>query len=267
MDKYLTALPKLVVMLIISLGLFLVSNLGVFNDLQGAGMNLNLAISKPFIGVIQKVDDGWHLVTNLQQIQVENLQLKDQIAQLNQQLADMQSTQSQNQLLLSQQNLQLPHNSPQLICPVARYEYIPAPGYIYVSVGIKSGVKPGDLAVRYNYVVGQVIALYGDYAKVRLLTANDTNMPVHVGDKGAVGKFVGDAGLSFKVTDVDQAAEVSVGDNVKLLDATGEDLPGYIVGRVSQITGLDSDATKTLQVDSGLDFSKLDYVIIVANHV
>ena len=88
-----------------------------------------------------------------------------------------------------------------------------------------------------------------------------------VGDKGVIGKLTGDSGLDFKVVNVDQAADVVIGDTITILDTNNADLRGYIFGTISQITGLESDATKTLEISNPIELNKLDYVIIVPRHV
>ena len=267
MQQYTTAFPKLVVMLVISVLLALLSNLGVFNGLQAAGLDFNLAISRPFQNMVQGLASTWHLLSNMQQIQLENSQLKDQVAQLSQELNQLRDIQTQNQFLLGQLNLHIPVASSHLLSPVVRYEYVPAPGFIYVLTGSDANIQEGDLAVRYNYIVGRVSKVLGAYAKVQLISANDSSIPVRIGSKGIAGRLVGRSGLDYQVINVDQVAAVSVGDEIKLLDIQGLEISDLIFGKVERVEGKEAEATKTLVVDNPVDLNKLDYVIIIPNHV
>jgi cell shape-determining protein MreC len=269
MDKYTTAIPKLLIMLVISLALGLISNLGIFNEIQGVVFELNLAISRPFLDITRKLDDDLRLVNNLQQMQLENIQLKEQVAQLTQQLSTLTEVQEQNTFLLSQLNLQIPRPIPQLLATVVRYAYFPRPGDIYIEVGLNNAeVEIGDWATRYNYIVGKVIDINAGYARVRLINASESRIPVVIGPNAVVGELVGQLGLDYSVINVDQTAAVNIGDEVKLRTSdtdTGVNVD-LTFGSVASISGLESDATKTIQINSPIDLHNLDYVILVTNN-
>jgi len=269
MDKYITAIPKLLVFLLISLALGLLSNLGIFNEVQSVALELNLAISRPFADITRSLDDNWRLINNLQQMQLENIQLKDQVAQLSQQLANVNEIESQNAFLLSQLNLQTPRPVPQYLAKVVRYTYFPRPGDIYIEVGLNNTeVKIGDWAVRYNYIVGKIVDIQSGYARVRLINASESRIPVVIGANAIVGELVGHLGLDYFIVNVDQTVAINVGDEVKLriLDSDTSVNVDLVFGKVASTSGLESDATKTIQISSPIDLHNLDYVIIVPNH-
>ena len=269
MDKYTTAIPKLLIMLILSLVLGLISNLGIFNELQSVAFDLNLAISRPFVDSVRKLDDSWRLVSNLQQMQLENIQLKDQVAKLTQELSNLAEVQNQNTFLLSQLNLQTPHPIPQLLARVVRYTYFPRPGDMYIEIGLNnSEVQIGDWAVRYNYIVGKVTDISAGYARVRLINASESRIPVVIGPSAVVGELVGRLGLDYSVINVEQAAAINVGDEVdlRISDIDVNVNVDLTFGKVAKISGLESEATKTLEISSPIDLHNLDYVIVVSNH-
>lgn len=240
-------------------------------SLAGVGAEIQSRIAEPVLssvsGVTQlfrAVDGYTSLFSSLQEVRDENLKYKNRVAELETQLNEQEELQEENKWLRSQLVLELPRPQTGSISKVLKYEYSPSIGYIYINVS--ADVSVGDFATVYDYIVGEVVDIKGDIARVRLLAANDTNLLVKIGDESVVGKLKGGSGLGIVVEEVQANSQIKVNDEIKLLSPVGPYATHYELGKVSKIEGTPADPLWALSVDFPVDLFKLEYVIIIPNH-
>lgn len=255
---------QLIFFFAISLGLFSVGLTGIGSEIQSG---INKATNETLLGVTQlfrSVDSYASLFTSLQEVRDENLRYQNRVAELETELNKQQELIDENKWLRSQLVLELPREEQGSLAKVLKYEYSPSIGYVYTTVSPE--VKVGDLATVYDYIVGQVVEIKADTARVRLLAANDSNLLVRIGTQSVIGKLKGNGGISLNVDEVQANSEVGVGDEIKLLNPIGPYAAGYELGKVLEIEGNPADPLWSVKVDFPIDLFKIDYMIIIPNH-
>jgi rod shape-determining protein MreC len=258
---------QLIIFIFTAAFLYVLSGLPVVKNAQSQTTGVLTTLTSPVTSVTSRLDGAVRFITDLQQIHDQNRELQAQVAQLNEQLTDLRTIQSKNDWLTSQLNLKEAKFKEGQLVPVIRYEYVPSPGYVYVYVGSESSIKEGYWATTYDYIVGQVSSVSGSYAKVKLLSAPESSIPIKVGANSTLGVLKGNLGIDFEVVGVPANAGIKVGDEVKLADTQIANLEQYTFGKVKEITGGDAESTRELQIQLPVDLLSLTYLVLMPNHV
>lgn len=254
----------LLVLLIIGSALFLLSINGSFSSLQGFGLQTRVYITTPlqvFANNLNELSAFW---SGLQDIKTENARLKIELATLMQEHETLSQLEEQNKYLRTQLHAEIPQEVPKLLSSVVKYEYVPNPGYVYIHIGANSNVAIGDIATSFNYAVGEVVEVLGEFAKIRLLTAAETQVAVKIGKNEIVGLLQGEGGIGMKVINVRKQAKLKKKDKILFLTEKGIFAKEYIIGYVEEVIGFEADSTSTVIVQSPIDFQKLQYLIIIS---
>ncbi|MCL4393173.1 rod shape-determining protein MreC [Patescibacteria group bacterium] len=135
-------------------------------------------------------------------------------------------------------------------------------GYIYVSVDSKS-IKIGDSVVYENYLIGKITNIYGNYAKVMLISNVNMQVPVYIKNYNAI--LTGSLSNSLILNDVTQFDKISVGDIV-LTSGLGSSFPkNLIVGYISYISPNSSSSIRSVDVNNAINVNNLKYVFVLIN--
>ena len=135
-------------------------------------------------------------------------------------------------------------------------------GYIYVSVNSR-GIKVGDSVVYENYLIGKITNIYGNYAKVMLISNVNMQVPVYIKNYNAI--LTGSLSNSLILNDVTQFDKISVGDIV-LTSGLGSSFPkNLIVGYISYISPNSSSSIRSVDVNNAINVNNLKYVFILIN--
>jgi cell shape-determining protein MreC len=178
---------------------------------------------------------------------------------------ESQELQQENKWLLEQLSLDIGRQSMGILTDVVRYEYSPNIGYLYVDFGGDS-IKVGDVAVVNRFVVGEVVEVYSTLSKIRLISANQSEIPVKVGSNTA-GVLYGYSGLQLVIADVDAGSNVQIGDEVRYLTPLGADVGKFILGKVSKISTIAASPTMELEMETPLDLFNLHKVVLLPNQL
>lgn len=239
------------------------SQLGTFAPFQSAVVDLSQIVFAPVIKPIVWVSELSLAFMSIQQTKITELDMRSRVAELESNAMDAQDLAQENKWLREQLSLGIERQSIGTIANVVRYEYSPNVGYLYVDVG-DSMVAVDDVAVVNRYVVGEVVEVHATLAKVRLITANQSEIPVKVGSNTA-GVLHGRSGLQLVISDVDAGSNVQIGDEVRYLTPLGADVGKFILGKVIKITAVAASPTMELEMETPLDLFNLHRVILLPN--
>lgn len=146
--------------------------------------------------------------------------------------------------------------------------YEPSNSYntIMINKGTISGITVGDIVISADGVVGKVSDVGLNWANVVSLLDSSNAIGTRVCRTGEIVLTEGDADLSKKglcrVSFVNSATQISIGDFLETSGAAGIYPPGFMIGSVKEIT-IDENGAKYGIVEPCVDFNNLYEVIVI----
>lgn len=137
--------------------------------------------------------------------------------------------------------------------------------YIIINRGSDTGVRRGMPVVTAQGLVGRVVAVTAGAARVQVIT--DPNSAVNVRLEPSAPQAVVNGSLTGELLldMIPQSSEVNAGDLV-LTSGLGGNYPANIlVGQVTSVRRKETDMFQTGVVQSVVDFTRLDIVLVITN--
>jgi len=199
-------------------------------------------------------------------LRARNAELETEISQLQTQVIDLQQRVSQTEILAALVDFSRanPESSYKAASVIGR-DPSPFLHYIIINRGSNDGILRGMPVVTNQGLVGRIDAVIADAARVQLIT--DPNSTVNVQLKNAktdailLGSVTGDISLDM----IAQGAAVQSGDLILTSGLGGGYPPDLIVGQVINIRKLDYELFQQATVQSAVDFTRLDIVLVITN--
>lgn len=245
--------------LLLSLGGFLTP---IFNLILRPAISLQTWVSERYLAVNQLLTaqrDATLLRQENARLESENARLRSQIIDIQQQIAEVQ--------VLSAL-LDFARANPQneyLAAAVIGVDTSPFLHYVIINRGSDDGIRRGMPVVTQLGLVGRIAAVTANAARIQLIT--DPGMRVNVRilpsrvDAVLLGSLTGDISLDMVPLD----AVIDPGDLVLTSGLGGSYLPNLLIGQITGIRKRDFDLFQTGSIQSAVDFSQLDVVLVIIN--
>ena len=252
--------------LLIFFALFLLSsNLGKKRSWNPAEQVI-VEIVAPFQKIIKKtvqaVDELWLKYFGLINTRNENLRMKKEIDALKIENSRFRELLATHQRLQSLLQFKKTINQPVLAAQVIGRDPTGWFESVIIDKGKRSGLKVNMPVVNAQGVVGRLVSVSGNYAKVLLIIDQNSAVDCIIQrsrDNGIV------KGLSLKVCELDyvlKANDVIVGDMV-VTSGLGRVFPkGVPVGKVIEVVDMPGDLFRGIKVSPMVDFSKLEELLV-----
>ena len=230
--------------------------------LEAAAFGLFAEVQRGTTSAIGDVREAWGNYFALQQVRLENEQLRRELGQLQIRLQQEQAlaaqTRSLQELLDLRETLTLDTQAAALIGGGAS----PAFRTVTIDKGTGSGLKPDMAVISPSGVVGRVIMPSPRASKVQLLIDRDAAAGALVERSRTQGIVVGTGGDRLRMDYVPSAADVKVGDRVVTSGIDGIYPKGFVVGQIESIERSGGAFTE-IAIRPAVDFSRLEQVLIV----
>jgi rod shape-determining protein MreC len=135
---------------------------------------------------------------------------------------------------------------------------------VVVNKGSSSGIREGMAVIHAQGVVGQVVSVASDSARVLLVSDHASGVDVLLQDSRAHGVVEGAGDQVCELKFVTKDVKVKEGDVVITSGMDSVYPKGIVLGRVSQIAQAQGALFQTIEVKPAVDFSKLEEVLIVS---
>ena len=249
--------------LVIGAGVFLLSNLGVFVQLQGWGLAITSGLLSPIVHIVEQVEDGADFLSNLVDIHSRNLELEEMLSAQRVQLSELEPLSAENSWLKEQLGIyEGVFNPPQILAHVVRYQYTPVAGYLFVYTP-KAVIAVGDFVVESANIVGEVVEVMGYYAKIRLITSVDSDLPIQVSKQ--VGRLVGDSAVSARIEGVNNTVTIPEGTPVYLFNPENPAAARFPLGKTGAKLSTPADATQEIKLEIPGNLANLEFLIVLNN--
>jgi rod shape-determining protein MreC len=140
---------------------------------------------------------------------------------------------------------------------------------LYIDKGLNDGIYEGCNVLCDNGLLGIVVESYDNYAKVRAIIDDRSNVTAEVGKDNALCNVEGslknmEEGFLY-VTDINKDASVEIGDRVITSNVSDRYFFGITIGYVTEITYDPNNLTKTAKITMAVDFKDVKDVLIITD--
>ncbi|HUH97432.1 MAG TPA: rod shape-determining protein MreC [Anaerolineales bacterium] len=199
-------------------------------------------------------------------LRARNAELESEISQLQTQVIDLQQRVSQTEILAALVDFSRanPESSYKAASVIGR-DPSPFLHYIIINRGSNDGILRGMPVVTNQGLVGRIDAVIADAARVQLITDPASTVNVHLKDANTDAVLLGSVTGDISLDMISQDAAVQGGDLILTSGLGGGYPPDLIVGQVINVRKLDYELFQQATVQSAVDFSRLDIVLVITN--
>lgn len=215
-----------------------------------------------------KISGNNSFFADMNQLKQENQELKQKNSELEQQLRELEIIKAENETLKQYGSLAEKYKS---------YKTIPAyvinrdiSNYsktIVINVGKDDGIKENMTVIADDGLVGNVISVTSNTAKVQTIidSASSTSALTSSTRDTMVCKGTIDGTSILKATYISIDSNIIEGDSVESSGMGGIYPKGIYIGRVTKVIEGKNKIDKTVEVQTAVDFEKLETVLIITN--
>lgn len=219
-------------------------------------------VSTRFVGIQDFITAPRDIVS----LRARNAELEAQVSQLQVQVIELQQLTDETERLAALVGFasSKPESTYRAASVIGR-DPSPFLHYIIINVGSNDDIRRGMPVVTNQGLVGRVDAVIADAARVQLITdpASAVNIYLQNAETNAVlfGSVTGDVSLDM----ISQDVTVESGDLI-LTSGLGGGYPSDLpIGQVVTVRTLEFELFQQASVQSAVDFSRLDIVLVITN--
>jgi rod shape-determining protein MreC len=243
MNRRELGLAEIIIGVTATLVVVLLAKVGAFDLLYSFGGSLFAGIQQTSYNSFQAVSEQVNFLNNIAQIKADNEHLQEERDQLQVQNVKLLEQLKNNQLL----NKQLEFDLPYTLIPARVIKYEDNQAEIFINKGSAQGVKVEMVAVVDNYAIGKVTQVLASTAKLKLISAVDSNLPVIVLENGVKGILNGDNSGDLLVSNIVNEKKLEIGQTIVTSGVNSNYPYGLFIGKIdtfqSQSSQIDQSAT------------------------
>lgn len=216
-----------------------------------------------------KVSGNSNFFTNINNLKNENEELQKKNSELEQSLRELENIRTENETLKEYLNLTEKYG-----------EYKTIPGYIInkdisnyskiiiINIGKKDGIEENMAVIADEGLVGHVISVTDNTAKVRTIidTSSSISCLMSTNKDSIVCKGTLSSESELKAMYISTEANLVQGDSVETSGLGGIYPKGIHVGTIKNIVSTKNITDRYAIVETAVDFSKLNTVLVVKNN-
>ena len=134
---------------------------------------------------------------------------------------------------------------------------------LIIDKGSSSGFVIGQAVVSNGSFIGVISEIFNSFARVKLITDQNSSIPVKIAGTNYDGIIKGNPGLGLIVNDLPARADIKKGDLVITSALGGILIPGILVGKVVEFSAEQNSLTSSAIVNPIIDISEIRIVGVV----
>ena len=236
---------------------------------ENIASNLVMPIQNGLTYLKNKISGNDTFFADIDNLQSENEELQKRNSELEQSLRELESIKAENETLKEYLNLTEKFG-----------EYETIPGYvinkdisnysktIVINIGSDDGVKENMTVIADEGLVGHVISVTNDTAKVQTIvdTASSVSAVMSSNDESIVCKGTLDDNSQLSAMYIPTDANVVQGDSVETSGLGGIYPKGIHIGTISRVNNTQNMTDRYAIVDTAVDFDKIDTVLVITSN-
>lgn len=236
--------------------------------LENVASKLVMPVQNGLTYLKNKVNGNSTFFTDINNLKQENEELSQKNSELEQSLRELESIKSENETLKEYLGLTEKYG-----------EYSTVPAYIInkdinnysktivINVGADDGIKENMTVIADQGLVGHVISVTSDTAKVRTIvdTSSSVSCLLSTTDESIVCKGTLEEESALKAMYIPDDDGVIQGDSVETSGLGGIYPKGIHVGSIKRVVNTQNATDRYAIVETAVDFDKLDTVLVITN--
>ena len=203
---------------------------------------------------------------NVASLLQSNTELEAEVARLQTQVIDLQQQVTETNILSALVDFARanPEYSYKAASVIGR-DPSPFLRYVVINVGSNEGVLPGMPVVTDKGLVGRVVAVIAEAARVQLVTDAASAVDVRLQASNTEAMLEGSVTGELSLNMISQDAVIQVGDVVLTSGLGGTYPPNLLVGQVVSIRKLQSELFQQAAIQPNVDFTRLQFILVITN--
>ncbi len=236
--------------------------------LDNAASKLVMPVQNGLTYLKNKISGNSTFFTDINNLKQENEELSKRNSELEQSLRELESIKSENETLKEYLGLTEKYG-----------EYSTVPAYIInkdisnysktvvINVGSDDGIKENMTVIADQGLVGHVISVTSDTAKVRTIidTSSSVSCLLSTTDESIVCKGTLEEESALKAMYIPDDDGIIQGDSVETSGLGGIYPKGIHVGSIKRVVNTQNATDRYAIVETAVDFDKLDTVLVITN--
>ena len=231
--------------------------------LEKALLEMIAPLQKCLVIAAQGVEGLWREYFYLVGVREENQSLKKTVGLMRGQLHSLREAGMANERLTKLLNLKTELSFPLLGAQVVAWDPSPWLKTITIDRGRKDGVNPGMPVVLHEGVVGRVVEVSANYAKVLLVIDYNSSVDALIQRTRVRGVMIGRSEKTCGLMYVVKNEDVKKGDVVITSGMAGVFPRGYPLGTIKTVRKISHDIFYEIDVAPAVNFNRLEEVIVV----
>ncbi len=240
---------------------FLLGQVGAFTDLYVVSSLLVAKLQGDSHAYFAGLESDLQFFQDLKTIRDENLELKQANSSLfaenealKLQIADMQT-------ITKQLQFDLPYDlEPARVLKYDENDH----SLVYLNKGSNSEIAVGDVVIIETYLLGEVVEVNSNFSVAMLITSPEILVPAISIENGSKG-IVSGSSRSVQITDILTAERLDQSDTIITSGQDGKYPYGLIIGTVTKINRIESELTKSAEIETQYAVDRLFDVFIIKN--
>ena len=236
--------------------------------LDNAASKLVMPVQNGLTYLKNKISGNSTFFTDINNLKQENEELSKRNSELEQSLRELESIKSENETLKEYLGLTEKYG-----------EYSTVPAYIInkdisnysktvvINVGSDDGIKENMTVIADQGLVGHVISVTSDTAKVRTIidTSSSVSCLLSTTDESIVCKGTLEEESALKAMYIPDDDGIIQGDSIETSGLGGIYPKGIHVGSIKRVVNTQNATDRYAIVETAVDFDKLDTVLVITN--
>ena len=236
--------------------------------LDNAASKLVMPVQNGLTYLKNKISGNSTFFTDIKNLKQENEELSKRNSELEQSLRELESIKSENETLKEYLGLTEKYG-----------EYSTVPAYIInkdisnysktvvINVGSDDGIKENMTVIADQGLVGHVISVTSDTAKVRTIidTSSSVSCLLSTTDESIVCKGTLEEESALRAMYIPDDDGIIQGDSVETSGLGGIYPKGIHVGSIKRVVNTQNATDRYAIVETAVDFDKLDTVLVITN--
>lgn len=259
-------IPLLIVTVLSCVALIFFSGGGALSGLEGLIATPLDALAGLFSGTSRTVASLTAGQRTYEELETYVADLETQLARITTELVALRETGADYQRLADLVNYVSQNQTQEVVAAdVIARDTVVALRTIVINRGVRDGVRVGMPVVTGQGLVGRVINVSANAARVQLITSEFSSVSARTQTNRVEGAVIGLASGALRLTLIPQGAQVQVGDLVLTSGLGGNLPPDIVIGQVTSTRQFQSDIDQTAEVRSLIDFDRLEMVLVVTS--
>jgi rod shape-determining protein MreC len=250
----------------ICVSLIAMSMFGVLTSIENiVAIPLNF-ISGVFNRVALTINNTASDLAEIESLQARNAELEETLAQFQAELVELREVTSDYQRLADLLDYTSSREDQEFVtADVVALDQSGFLGTLVINRGTRDGIAQQMPVVTREGLIGRVMNVTANAARVQLITDSNSSVSARLQTNRVEGSVQGEFPGNLKMTFIPLDEQIQEGDLVITSGLGGNFPPDIVIGQVSSIRQVESGLYQEADVQSLVDFERLEFVLVVTS--